>query len=462
MKKEVDKWSGCYEGGWNGVIVPEAFSQPAKFSYSLTERMFAHAISNGWISKGSVVVDPFGGVGTGGIIAAYNEIQWIGCELESRFIRLAEGYDCPGITKKEWARWYGRFDRNKYICAKCQGDIEQWYKTNSGIVPSRDPHRFIGNFDLHRRKWEGLDCPQPVIIQGDSREMYGLLRVAKIIVDCVISSPPFAEVQTGGGIAAAQQGTSDYPIAKNLRTTGSKNQGYQAQGQTPGQLGNLKPGDVDCVVSSPPYAESLQAKGDVHAGQVKRLKNIGNIEAAAKLTQKADYQSYSNTPGNLGNLKPGDVEMVVSSPPYEGSMTTANKADDLCPHDSTQRYERQYSKAAGNMGNQSGPTFWQAAKEIVQQCHQTIKPGGHAIWVVKSFVRKGCRVDFPGDWRRLCESVGFTTVCTHHAMLVKETKHNGLFGAVTERKERKSFFRRLAESKGSPAIDYEVILCIEK
>jgi hypothetical protein len=47
-------------------------------------------------------------------------------------------------------------------------------------------------------------------------------------------------------------------------------------------------------------------------------------------------------------------------------------------------------------------------------------------------------------------------------MLVKETTHNGLFEQITEKKERKSFFRRLAESKGSPAIDFEMVLCMQK
>ena len=45
---------------------------------------------------------------------------------------------------------------------------------------------------------------------------------------------------------------------------------------------------------------------------------------------------------------------------------------------------------------------------------------------------------------------------------MKGTTHNGLFGEIKEKKERKSFFRRLAESKGSPAIDYEMILCMER
>ena len=89
--------------------------------------------------------------------------------------------------------------------------------------------------------------------------------------------------------------------------------------------------------------------------------------------------------------------------------------------------------------------------------------GGVAIFVVKSFVRKGKIVDFPGDWRRLCEAQGFQTVHEHHAMLVKETRKPSLFGhEIVEKKERKSFFRRLAESKGSPAIDYETVLCMKK
>ena len=54
--------------------------------------------------------------------------------------------------------------------------------------------------------------------------------------------------------------------------------------------------------------------------------------------------------------------------------------------------------------------------------------GGVAIFVTKSFVRDKKIVDFPGDWQRLCESVGFKTLHIHHAMLVKERKLKTLFG----------------------------------
>ena len=283
MKPQTTEWTGCYEGGWQYLIVPEAFAHPAKFSYKLTERMIAHAISKGWVRPGGVVVDPFGGIGCGGIVAAYSDLVWVGCELEQKFVDLGKQ-----------------------------------------------------NFELHRRKWEKLGSPMPTILHGDSRKLSEVIERA------------------------------------------------------------------DIVVSSPPYAEGLGHGGQPTRGEGRT--DDTNLDAM--------QNGYGQTPGNLGN--------------------------------------------------NSGPTFWQAAREIVSECHKILRPGGHAIWVVKDFVRKGERVDFCGDWERLCESVGFKTVCKHRAMLVKETNHNGLFGEIKEKKERKSFFRRLAEKKGSPRIDWEMVICMER
>jgi hypothetical protein len=95
-----------------------------------------------------------------------------------------------------------------------------------------------------------------------------------------------------------------------------------------------------------------------------------------------------------------------------------------------------------------GDTFWSAAREIMQQCHAALKPGGHAIWVVKQFVRKGALVDFPGQWLRLCEACGFSLVCRHRAMLGSEIREVTLFGDTrTQHVVRMSFFRRLHSDK---------------
>ncbi len=91
------------------------------------------------------------------------------------------------------------------------------------------------------------------------------------------------------------------------------------------------------------------------------------------------------------------------------------------------------------------------------------KPGGVAVFIVKSFVRDGKLVDFPGDWRRLCEHVGFETVKEVHASLVEEWEEQTLFdGPVRKEKRRESFFRRLARKRGAPSIDFEVVLFLRK
>ncbi len=410
---QVNEWNKCYDEGWKDLIVPEAFSHPAKMSCGLLKRILDHA--KGWLREGDVIVDPFGGIGSTGILGAYEGYQVVCCELEQKFVDLAEQ-----------------------------------------------------SFELHKDAWVEFGNPFPIILQGDSRRLCKVVEKA----DCIVSSPPFQGAHQGGvDSSSLNKGACKRPWLDKA----TANNGY---GQTPGQLGAMKPGKVDMVVSSPPYAETPVEC--THRTSNKRGdKSNPNYRPSWKKKLKEGYDQttrpYGQTSGNLGNLKSGDVDCVISSPPFEkqqtgGGIAAAQQNKSNYPIDKSfrsigsknQGYQAQ-GQTEGQLGQEQGDTFWQAAKTIVEQCHQILKPGGHAIWVVKSFVRKGKIVDFPGDWQRLCESVGFKTVCVHHAMLVKETSHKTLFGHTeTKRKERKSFFRRLAESKGSPPIDYEVVLCMTK
>ena len=344
----IIKWHKCYDEGWKGIITPESFQHPAKMAYGLLKRILAHAEEQGWLTSQSIILDCFGGIATTGLLAAYRGYHCVMVELEAKFVDLAEQ-----------------------------------------------------NFKLHDNAWSKLGCPRPIILQGDSRQLCQIVEKA----DCIVSSPPFtgesqgvpSGVGSGGPIKRAEQKAAGFSEALG---------GY---GQTPGQLGAMKPGKVDAIISSPPYAESLNSPKD-------------GID--------------------ISKIKYGNKETRASRAYREGLN---------------------YGTNPGNLGNQQGNTFWAAAKTILEQCFQILKPGGHAIWVVKSFVRKGKIVDFPGDWRRLCESVGFKTVCVHHAMLKKVVKNPCLFGGdIVKVTKRVSFFRRLAESKGSPPIDWETVLCTKK
>jgi hypothetical protein len=59
--------------------------------------------------------------------------------------------------------------------------------------------------------------------------------------------------------------------------------------------------------------------------------------------------------------------------------------------------------------------------------------------------------------------VGVPVFLRAHALLTKEETEQDLFhGETTKKTERKSFFRRLAEKKGSPRIDWEEVLWCRK
>ncbi len=391
----TDQWQNCYDDGWQGNIVPEAFSHPAKFSHGLIHRIYQHAKDMQWVMTGDYVLDPFAGVALGGLDAMGMGLNWIGVELEEKFVKLGEQ------------------------------NIELWNRQLKG--------------------WPNLGTAR--IIQGDSRRLRDVIKETSLIV----SSPPYVECLTGGG---------------------QKHKEGFKQGQTQGRDA-FKGGyskDViekaDLVVSSPPYSEIYQFS-PYHQGVRSDYKN-------GKRKSQTPEGSYGQSPGQLGSMKEGNFDMCVSSPPYEGDVIKKRGYDRWAENKDSKgmAWGRRkdgimitdaYGKSKDNLGNRVGDTFWSASKEIVQGCYELLKPGGHAIWVCKDYVKNKKRVPFSDRWLALCESVGFKLVCRHLAMLVKE--HGTQITTHGDEKittERKSFFRRLAESKGSPRIDWEGVICMVK
>lgn len=385
-------WTKCYEDGWKDHIVPESFQHPAKMSYGLLKRILDHCKDKGW---GGVIVDPFGGIGSTGILGAYEGYQVICIELEQKFVNLARK-----------------------------------------------------NFCLHLKTWEQFGNPYPQILQGDSRKLCELVESA----DIIIGSPPF-----GSSLESKDREFRE-------KSTPGRTNKCSDYGKSAGQLGAMKPGKVDMVISSPPYAETMSSeKSGIDWSKIKREngspRDMSKEPGHKTRIGAGSEMRYGTSEGNLGNLKAGDVDVILSSPPFQKSMVESGDPNYAHKFHGSQK---DYGKSAGQLGQEQGPTFWQAAKEILQQCHKILRPGGHAIWVCKDFVRKGKRVPFSDDWLRLCESVGFKLVCRHRAMLVKEEVKDDLFGGqITKKTERKSFFRRLAEAKGSPKIDWEDVICVE-
>jgi DNA modification methylase len=508
----IRRWENCYRAQWGNVLVQQdAFAHPAKFARALIERIVQHGFDQSWWKVGDLIADPFAGIGTGGIIAAHRGLRWIGVELERRFCRIAAGYDCPGLSREEWRRWFGRYKRCAVLCPRCQDeagkvrDFRPLLSDGDGYcyadrhIPWIAPHHYTGNL-------EGL--PGVCVVQGDSREF------AKLIGQCdaVVTSPPYGGNEKCDYLMA-EDGKTRQRDARRDHTQGKGCfRGSETYGTSPGQIGRLKPGDVDAVITSPPYAESIQGPhGETETaaesrdkrrtpggslgrsqrsggygereGQIGRLR-AGDVDAvitsppwAAKSNVGGDTptrqqtgasqraEGYGTAPGQIGRLKPGDVDAVITSPPYaEGGGHRSGKPERDIEHGKGIYTPcDNYAATPGQIGQQSGDTYWAAVAAVYEQCRIVLKPGGMLVVVTKDYVRDKQRVPLCDDTWKLLGSLGFSPVERIRAHLVETDGQPGLFGEpVTETKKRKSFFRQLAEDRGSPPIDYEEVLCVRR
>lgn len=306
-----------------------------------------------------------------------------------------------------------------------------------------------------RKAQQGIN-PHSNEIMHDYGKTSGQLGAMKTEgVDAVIASPPYeAAISERGG----RQGDIEPRIDPNTGKPFPQEHDLKPYGDTPGQLGSLSSEGVDAIVSSPPFG-GQQDQPVIGQGVRK------DMEAAGR--NPSDSQQSS--PGNLAVASMDEtVDAVLTSPPYGdtglgGSAQSEGPNGRPTDNKGASQPLDQYGTSEGQLNHANEETFWSAARDIVRECHAILKPGGYAVWIVKAFVRNKEIVDFPGDWRRLCEYVGFETITEVHAMLVKETEYTDIFGEDrVDKKERKSFFRRLAESKGSPKIDHEVVYIMRK
>ena len=467
MTPNITNEYGLYDGRWKKLIVDEAFAHPAKFSRKLIEWIIDHGLRKGYWKPGELLGDPFGGVGLGGIVAASKGLRWVGVELESK---TTGGSPFVELAKQ--------------------------------------------NFALHAHTWRQFGDPYPKIVQGDSREF------ARIVGEVAggVTSPPYAANEKSDRTGAERDAKRGFRQGQGCFKTS------ESYGQTPGQIGSLKSGALDAAITSPPYAESI--KGDHketetakesrakrntpggslgqsqrHGGYGATEGNIGNLKegkldavvtsppfggsdqpCASQTKAKKDYHAFTRgdgtkrdhqmqSEGNIGNLKEGTVDGCVTSPPFDDIAQKGGDRIDFSKSKeggktrtrARESFNEGYGTTAGQVGNTSNQTYWQAMKTVYEQVYLALKPGAVFCAVLKDYVKNKQRVPLCDDTCTLLTSVGFHVFERTRAWVVQETREPSLFGGeVVKTKSRKSFFRRLAESKGSPPIDWEEVIWCRK
>ena len=394
------------------------------------------------------------------------------------------------------------------LCPQCETALmpetkvhKRTGKVQARRIPARDPHCYRGNLPLWAYKHRGLPGQgRAVLLQGDSRHLRDVLREACAGVDLCCSSPPYAY--------SLQSQDIDFENERQLKR-GRNIKGYghlgslSEYGATPGQLAALPPGDLQAALSlsSPPFRQT--------SGGVNVTQESGALADPALMARhaagNAAAHGYGEADGNIANLPEGELSIAISSPPFVKSLLTIDEKfmaqverdkrngsrlqpglgtygdspaqlarlpegkapapDGAALAVSSPPYEENdqrgghtqvalekkvatygYGETPGNIGNDSGETFWSASALIAAETFAALTPGAHACWVLKAFVRDGALVDFPAQWRALTESVGFVTLHKHHALLVEEHGEQMALDNGNGRKRgkaRRSFFRTL-------------------
>lgn len=403
----VIDWRGLYGERWDTDIVPEAYSHPAKYSRALIRHIYQHLIDNALIERGARVLDPFGGVALGALDAQLQGLHWTGCELEPKFVTLGNA---------NLALWQSKY------------------------AP-------------HFARWGSAR-----LIQGDSR------RITDVIAGSVgglDTSPPYAETELNN--STDREGDNS-----------KRNEMGRRYSHSHDNLGSMPSGDygavVDGIVASPPF---IQTSGGTNVTSETGPLSDASLIARHSAGNQAQA-AYGSETGQLQNMREGDVEAIISSPPYEGTgvshglgidKSAWGTGRDLSTRRITGAGDTNYSSDENNLGNHLGDSFWSASLQIVSQCYALLAPGGVAVWVCKDYVRNKKRVPFSDQWHMLCEKVGFTTLTEVHAWVIEDNGTQLAFGDTEDKrhtKDRKSFFRRLAEKKGSPRIDWETVWIMRK
>lgn len=184
--------------------------------------------------------------------------------------------------------------------------------------------------DMAEANWEkvktrpriGSPMGECKILKGDSRKL------KDVLADVVITSPPYAEsVQSSRHSDSGPEQRKDRLVKAGYNPddyqlgVGRNCQVVWEYGKGKENIGNLKYGDVDAIVTSPPYAEAHEKK-------------IGGVTDK----NRGDLIGYSwvksDDPDNVSSLKYGEVaDAIITSPSYEGldpsqSHMTSNKRGD--------------------------------------------------------------------------------------------------------------------------------------
>ena len=209
-------------------------------------------------------------------------------------------------------------------------------------------------------------------------------------VDAVVTSPPYSDAQIW--------------ISEKLRRDKFKGRRIFKETNDPrpkgeGNISNLPLGEVDAVITSPPYSETEMA-------------DMSECKYNTGGKTKYDLESYSEDPQNIGSLRHGKIDTIITSPPYEHQLHDSKekrlagawKGGEL---DVEKNLPMGYSENKDNIGNMQRETYLSAMLKVYRECFKVLRSGGLALIDIKPFIRNKKVVDLPYHTYLLLRKAGF-------------------------------------------------------
>lgn len=199
--------------------------------------------------------------------------------------------------------------------------------------------------------------------------------------------------------AEAQKSWSEKSIAIKGHYKKGKIQAYtpEQSGESEGQIANLPYGEISAIVSSPPYEGTVSGK---------------ELDESEKLVERLIKRKSGKNKGKPIALGRSQLtkyaDAIVTSPPYEGINTTG-KANSYNgshgPHSQVQIQDYRHSQE--NIGNLKSDNYLEAMLAVYRQCRVILKPEGVMVLVTKNFIRDKKIIRLDLDTIKLCEQAGF-------------------------------------------------------
>jgi len=206
-----------------------------------------------FLKDGEIVLDPMAGIGTTLLegMRLFPNSLFIGIELEYKFVKWANASikKTERIARQDWFMEIG-----KAVCV--QGDARNLQRVMKKKVDKIISSPLFGGQVQHKTNYLGKQKQESGFEYSEDPENIGNLPQGKI--DKIVTSPPYSETRMDGGKTARKRGGfkpyTDEPPDTWRTQRDQRN------------IGNLPHGKFDKIITSPPFGQAQSGGGIAKKG----------------------------------------------------------------------------------------------------------------------------------------------------------------------------------------------------